>query len=131
MALKSSKPEFSVDTLGKLIAWASCLYAPAAPADTEDMFSILVDNKTWAAMPKSIAESFHITEQVDGPHIVEATRMMAAAQSSMAVGRLNPDTLAPIYKISPLVAQQLLNKLEDDYPEEVQWVKNQMHLRNS
>jgi hypothetical protein len=124
--MESSKREFSVETLGKLIAWASCLYASSEPADADDMFSILADEHSWSSMPKSIAESFHIDWQLDGSRVVEATRMMAAAQSSLAVGRLNPDTLAPIYKITPLVAQQLLDNLEGEHPEEVKWVKQQI-----
>lgn len=122
----NGKHHISPETLGKIIAWSSCLFSQEGILHSEDMFAFLMEQDTLRDMPTSIAEAIHFDYQLDGIHIVESTRMMAAAQSSLAVGRLNPETLSPIHKISPLIANSLLTQLQGRHGKEVAWVKEQM-----
>jgi hypothetical protein len=77
-------------------------------------------------MPESISKVVHIEQRIGGECVTEATRLMAGAQGSLSVGRLNPDTYTPVFKIDAVQANHLLGLYECRFPQEVQWVKSRI-----
>lgn len=120
------------ELLGRVIAWAYRLYnSDEEFGRTDEMFSFLVTDAS--EMPKSISDIVHIERRIDGEYVAEVTRLMAGAQASLSVGRLNPDTYTPVFKIDPVQASHLLGLYECKFPDEVRWVKSCMrsHSRRS
>lgn len=111
------------ELLGRMIAWARYVFRGEKDLETgpEAMFQFLLHPKK--PMPTSVASIVHVNRRVDGDHVEELTRMLLGAQSSHTIGRLNPDTTAPVFKVDQILAEQTLSSFAAYYPAEVAWLK--------
>lgn len=121
------KPEnqssLTPELLGRMIAWARYVFCgdKDLEAGPEAMFKFLLHPKE--PLPPSVESIVHIKRRVDGDHVEELTRMLLGAQSSHTIGRLNPDTTAPVFKVDPILAEHTLASFAEFFPAEVKWLK--------
>lgn len=123
-------PRLTPELLGRMIVWAYRLYHPEDDfGNPDEMFSVLVSSEN--ELPASIAKTIHIDHRIDGNFVLEETRLMTGSQSSQSIGRLNPDTRTPVFKIDPVQASHLLGIYQCQFPEEVDWIKASMRKFSS